>query len=246
MKVKEVADLVGISVRTLHYYDEIGLLTPDRTTKSSYRLYSERNLEQLQQILFFRQLGFPLKEIKEILKSPTFDQIKSLEVHREVLLKKRKNINTLIQTIDKTIQYKKGEIMMSSEEKFAGFNFDDNKYEEEARKLWGDEAVDQSNKKINQLTKEEKREMEKQFDEIYKELASVRHFPPESDEAQAVIKRWWDYLNNIGSYSLDAFKGLGEMYVMDERFTNNIDQYGEGLAQFMCDAMRIFVEQKKR
>jgi len=211
--------LVGISVRTLHYYDEIGLLTPDQLSESSYRIYSERNLEQLQQILFFRQLDFPLKKIKNILESPTFDQVEALEMHREVLLKKRKNIDTLIQTIDKTIHHKKGDLRMSNKEKFAGFSFDNNPYEEEARKLWGDQVIDESNAKLNQLTKKEKRDKEKQFKEIYKELASVRHLAPDSNEAQDAIKQWWNYLNTIGSYSLDAFKGLGEMYVMDERFT---------------------------
>jgi len=246
LKVKEVAELVGISVRTLHYYDEIGLLKPDATTESGYRIYSERNMDQLQQILFFRQLGFPLKQIKEIVESPTFDQLEALQMHRKFLLEQRENLDNLIQTIDKTIQNKKGEMTMSKEEKFAGFNFDDNKYEAEARKVWGDKAVDESNKKLSEISKDEKRKMEEQFEEMYHQLAGVRHLSPESAEAQAAIKEWWLYLNKIGSYSLDAFKGLGEMYVADERFTENIDQFGEGLAQFMCDAMRVFAERNKQ
>jgi len=242
VKVKEVAELVGISVRTLHYYDEIGLLTPDQTTESRYRLYSERNIEQLQQILFFRQIGLPLKKIKKIINSPIFDQIEALTMHRKLLIEKQNNIKILINTIDKTIQYKKGEIKMSNKDKLAGFNFDENQYETEARKRWGDKAVNESYAKINELTKEERDQMEKQFDDIYKDLAIIRHLSPDSDDAQAAIRRWWDYLNRIGSYSLEAFKGLGEMYVTDERFKTNINQHGEGLAQFMCDAMRIYSE----
>lgn len=242
LKVKEVADVVGISVRTLHYYDEIGLLIPDDTTKSGYRLYSERNLEQLQQILFFRQLGFPLKEIKAMLESPTFNQVEALQMHRDILLEKRKNIDELIQTIDKTIKHSKGEIEMTAKEKFQGFHFDNNAYEKEARARWGDQAVDASNKKLSALSKNEKRDMEAAFSDIFMELAKIRHQPPESNEAQEAIEVWWTYLNKIGDYSLEAFKGLGEMYVSDERFTNNIDAYGNGLAQFMCDAMRIYAE----
>lgn len=245
MKVKEVADVTGISVRTLHYYDEIGLLTPAETTESNYRIYSEGNLEKLQQILFFRQLGFPLKQIKEILESPTFDQLEALEMHRNILVEKRENLDSLILTIDKTIQNKKGEITMSTEEKFVGFNFDKNKYEAEARRRWGDQAVDESNKKISEMSGDEKRKMEEKFEDTFKELAKIRHHSPDSKEAQAAINEWWIYLNKIGTYSLDAFKGLGEMYVMDERFTKNIDQYGEGLAKFMRDAMREFAERNK-
>ncbi len=245
MKVKEVADLAGISVRTLHYYDEIGLLTPSEINDSGYRIYSERNLERLQQILFFRQLGMPLKEIKAIIESPTFNQLEALEMHREILMEKWENIRSLIQTIDKTIQYKKGEIEMSMEEKFSGFNFDENNYEEEARERWGDTAVDEANAKKDRWTKGEKQKMEKELEDTFKRLAKIRHLAPDSEEAQAAIEQWWEYLNKIGSYSLDAFKGLGEMYVADNRFTNNIDQFGEGLATFMCEAMRIFAEQHK-
>lgn len=245
MKVKEVANIVGISVRTLHYYDEISLLTPDETTKSGYRLYSDRNLEQLQQILFFRALGFPLKKIKVMMDNPEFDQVKSLELHRDVLVEKRESINTLIDTIDKTIKHKKGEMDMTAKEKFEGFDFDNNMYEKEARGRWGDQAIDESKAKMNQLSKGEKNSLEEKFEETFIQLAKVRHLPVESDEAQTVIAIWWNQLNEFGNYSLEAFKGLGEMYVADERFSKNIDAYGEGLAKFMCDAMRIFTENKK-
>ncbi|MBO1004644.1 MerR family transcriptional regulator [Pseudogracilibacillus auburnensis] len=245
MKVKEVAELVGISVRTLHYYDEIGLLKPDNITESGYRLYSERNLEQLQQILFFRELGFPLKEIRMMMENPAFSQFEALQMHKKVLLKKREHLDILIKTIDKTIAFSKGEIEMTKEERFAGFNFDQDEFEQEARERWGDEAIDASKAKIANLSKNEKRNMEEAFEEVYTKLAEVRYFPAESVEAQQAIEEWWVYLNKIGNYTLEAFKGLGEMYISDERFTKNIDAYGEGLAQFMCDAMRVFAENNK-
>src|SRR5690625_1994480 len=155
LKVKEVAQLVGISVRTLHYYDEIGLLRPEATSQAGYRLYSERNLERLQQILFFRNVGFSLKQIKTIIDSPEFDQIEALQMHRKTLLKKRENIDKLIQTVDKTLKHSKGEIQMTAKERFAGFDFSENKYEQEARERWGSKAVDDSKRKINKMSDDE-------------------------------------------------------------------------------------------
>ncbi|WP_232225564.1 MerR family transcriptional regulator [Oceanobacillus manasiensis] len=245
MKVKEVASLVGISVRTLHHYDAIGLLNPEEMTDAGYRIYSEKDLERLQQILFFRELDFPLKKIKEILASPSFNQEEALALHRKMLLEKRASIDKMVRTIDKTIEYKKGERRMSAEEKFEGFDFSKNPYEEKARKRWGDEAVDQSNAKLNNMSKGEKKKFEEKFNAIYAGLAEVRHLDPGSETAQEKIEEWFYFLNDMGSYSLDAFKGLGQMYVDDQRFTKNIDQFGEGLALFMRDAMGIYADRRK-
>ncbi|WP_099156643.1 MerR family transcriptional regulator [Virgibacillus ndiopensis] len=245
MKVKEVADLVGISVRTLHHYDEIGLLIPKNTTESGYRLYSNSELETLQQILFFKELGFPLKKIKEIISSPSFDRGEALALHRKMLVEKRIRLDKMISTIDKTIQHAKGEIEMSNNEKFEGFDFSHNPYEQEARERWGDKAVDESNAKINNMSKGERKDFEDEFNGIYRNLAAIRHESPESDVAQEGIKEWYDFLNRMGNYSLDAFKGLGQMYVDDKRFTKNIDQFGEGLAVFMRDAMAVYADRNK-
>ncbi|MED1738640.1 MerR family transcriptional regulator [Bacillus swezeyi] len=248
MKVKEVADLVGISVRTLHHYDEIGLLTPAEITEAGYRLYSDDDLEKLQQILFFRELDFPLKKIKNILDSPSFDRNEALQMHRKMLLEKRRRLDQMIETIDKTIQFAKGEIEMTNEEKFAGFDFSQNPYEEEARERWGDEAVDKSKAHIAAMSEDERKAMEQRYDAIYRKIAAIRKGEPDSEEAQAAIKEWYDFLNtNTGHYySLEAFKCVGQMYVDDERFTKNIDQYGAGLAKFMCDAMAVFADRNKK
>lgn len=240
MKVKEVADLVGISVRTLHHYDEIGLLTPDQTTESGYRLYSDENLETLQQILFFKELDFPLKKIKEIIHNPSFNRLEALQLQRKMLLEKKSRLEKMIKTIEKTIQHTKGEIQMSNQEKFAGFDFSHNPYEQEARERWGDQAVDEANERAKNMTAFD----QEKFNEIYRNLASIRHLPPESKEAQEAIHEWYEFLNKFGNYSLEAFKGLGQMYVDDERFTENIDQFGEGLAKFMCNAMAIYADRK--
>jgi DNA-binding transcriptional MerR regulator len=246
MKVKEVANLVGISVRTLHHYDDIGLLTPEETTESGYRIYSNENLETLQQILFFKELGFPLKKIKEIINSPSFDRQEALLLHRKMLLEKRRRLDQMIATVDKTIQHSKGEIEMSNKEKFEGFDFSHNPYEQEARERWGDESVENAKSKVGNLSKGEQDAMSSAMNAIYTKLAALRNASPKSDEAQAAIKEWYAFLNKIGNYSLDAFKGLGQLYVDDERFTKNIDQFGEGLAVFMRDAMAVYADNNKK
>ncbi|WP_336758784.1 MerR family transcriptional regulator [Paenibacillus sp. USHLN196] len=245
MKVKEVAELASISVRTLHHYDEIGLLTPDEVTSAGYRLYSDANLERLQQILFFKELDFSLKEIKNIINNPSFDPEEALNMHRLILLEKRQRLDQMIATIDKTVLHVKGEIKMTAKEQFEGFDFSQNPYEQEARERWGDHAVDQANQKLHSQSGEKQKALSDQMNEIYKHLAALRHTEPASVEAQAGIKEWYTWLNQMGSYSPEAFRGLGQMYVDDERFTRNIDQFGDGLAVFMRDAMAVFADQNK-
>ncbi|MHA6481915.1 MerR family transcriptional regulator [Paenibacillus sp. strain BS8-2] len=243
MKVKEVAELTGISVRTLHHYDEIGLLIPDQLTDTGYRVYSERNLELLQQILFFRELGFPLKKIKEIVMSESFDRLEALKRHQEMLHEKRSQLDQLLLTVERTIQHAKGEVTMSNKEKFKGFDFSSNPYEQEARERWGDQAVDESNKKMKKMQVDGKMQaFQDEMNELYHKLAEVRQEDPASETAQAAIGQWFKLLNKMGSYSLEAFKGLGQMYVDDVRFTRNIDQFGEGLSLFMRDAMAHYAD----
>lgn len=245
MKVKEVAELVGISVRTLHHYDEIGLLIPRKQEMTGYRFYTDDDLEKLQQILFYRELGFSLKKIKEIITSPNFNREEAYTTQLRMLNKKRHQLNQMIATLEKTIQHMKGEITMSNKDKFLGFDFSHNPYEEEARERWGDKAIDESNKRLGEMSQEEKKGLAQDMESIFIELAKIRHLSPEAKEAQATIHEWYQYLSKINDYSLDAFKGLGEMYVADERFTKNIDKFGEGLAKFMCEAMTIYVEKQR-
>lgn len=238
MKVKEVSDLVGISVRTLHHYNEIGLLIPEDTTESGYRLYSTENLERLQQILFFKELNFPLKQIKEIIDNPSFDRQEALVMQREMLLDKKKQLDLKIKTIERTIQQSKGEIIMSNKEKFEGFDFSHNPYEEEARQKWGDKAVDQSNKVAKNMSDFD----QEKFNQLFRDLADIRHLPADSSEAQSKIDDWYQVLSQFGNYSMEAFKGLGQMYVDDVRFTKNIDKFGVGLSKFMQEAMAVYAD----
>lgn len=129
MRIKEVADLVGVSVRTLHHYDKIGLLVPDEVTDAGYRKYSEGNLEMLQQILFFKKLGFSLEYIRKMMHNPAYDREEALKIQRKMLENEAGKIEKMIKTIDKTLLYMKGDIEMTNEEKFEGIDFTNNPYE---------------------------------------------------------------------------------------------------------------------
>ncbi|MCI4617672.1 MerR family transcriptional regulator [Bacillus pumilus] len=247
MKVKEVAELFGISIRTLHHYDQIGLLIPKEVTDNRYRLYSEENLETLQQILFFRELGFPLKEIKKMMHNPSFEKKEAFILQRKMLIEKRDKFDKMIENIDKTLQHLMGESLYTHKERFENMNMKFSQYGEEARHRWGNETVDQVSSKLNHLSKDEQIELSDSWDSIFNKLASLRNHSPKSKEVQIVIKQWYDFLNkNFSYYSLDAFYGLGQLYIQDERFTKNIDQYGEGLASFMSEAMKVFTTLHKR
>lgn len=244
MRIKEVAELAGISIRTLRHYDEIGLLKPAEVSPSGYRHYSEENLKTLQQILFFKELGFPLQKIKEIMESPSFDRLGALELQRHLLIEKKNRLGNMIALIEKTIQSEKEGMEMSSEEKFVGFRFDSNPYAREAREKWGDQAVDAAEAKMATLGGDEKLALADEMNEIYRELAAIRHTDPRAQEAQTAIRKWFDFLNrHFGDYTPEAFKGLGQMYIEDSRFTKNIDQFGTGLAAFMAAAMAAFANQ---
>lgn len=236
LQIKKAAETAGISVRTLHHYDEIGLLVPSMRTDSGYRLYSDEDMDCLQQILLFREAGVPLLSIKEMISLEVQTQVRMLGTHKEKLLAKQRQIQEMIHTIERTISYHKGEEIMSNADKFTGFDFTDNPYIEEAEERWGKEYVTSVNRKINQWEETE----EERFTALYQSLAEVRRYDPGSHEAQKRIGEWYELLQTIGTYPPEVFISLGEMYTEDERFTKNIDQFGEGLAVFMREAMKIY------
>ncbi|MBF2477667.1 MerR family transcriptional regulator [Listeria marthii] len=244
MQTKELAELTGVSVRTLHHYDTIGLLVPQKDDWNGYRIYSEKDVDKLQQILFFKELDFPLKKIKQILDDPNFDKEVALDLQRHLLLEKKQRIEAMLTTLDQTLKNEKGEITMTNKEKFTGFDFSSNPYEKEAKKLWGDKVVEKANKKVTNMTEKEQNALKESFDAEFRHLAAVRNSKPESEEAQQAVAHFFHYLNDTHGniYSLEAFASLGEMYVADERFTKNIDQFGEGLSAFLKEAMHIYAK----
>ncbi|MCM1989568.1 MerR family transcriptional regulator [Oceanirhabdus seepicola] len=238
--VNEVAKLAGISVRTLHYYDEIGLLKPKHKTNSKYRLYGEKDLEKLWQILFFKELDFPLSQIKEILNNPNFDKNQALESHKKLLLEKRTRIDKIITSIDETIMkgFEKNMIKTFSNENYE-------KYKEEAIQKYGDTAK-QSYNRTSKYSKEQWVIIQEEATNIYTSLAENMDKGAADEIVQRLIAQW---KNHITKYyydcTLEIFKGLGQLYVEDERFTKNIDKTKEGLASFMKDAMDYYCEKNK-
>ncbi len=248
-KVNEVAKIAGISVRTLHHYDQIGLLQPEKLTSAGYRLYSENDLDRLQQILFFKELDLNLNEIKEILDSPSFDRKRALETHQELLMEKKNRLEAIIRSVQKTLNSLEGKSEMSKEEKFKPFDMKkieehQKKYAEETKQKYGQSnAYKESQQKTSTYTKNDWENITSQANEIYKQLAANMNKGPEDEKVQELIGQWRQHItDNYYNCTIEIFRGLGDMYVADERFTANIDQYGEGLASFMRDAMHHYCD----
>ncbi|MEW8977794.1 MAG: MerR family transcriptional regulator [Symbiobacterium sp.] len=248
LTVKAVADLAGVSVRTLHHYDEIGLLKPAGQSASGYRLYSQQDVERLQQILFFRELGFSLREIKQIIDSPDFDRQQALLAHREALQQRKARLERLIRTVDRTLaNMDREDRPMTRDEMKALFDgFDPTEYEEEARQRWGGPEFEESLKRTRRYTRADWQRISAESSEIYGNIARLMDRDPGDEEVQQWVARWHEHINKwYYTCSLEVFRGLGEMYVEDERFTKNIDKTKPGLARFLRDAMRVYCDRRE-
>lgn len=247
--INELSKLAKVSKRTLRYYDEINLLNPKRINSSGYRIYGENEIDQLQQILFYKEMGFKLEEIRKIITSPSFEILNSLVNHKKELIEKRNQINLLIENVEKTIAHKKGEIYMSNKEKFEGFKKElvdknEEKYGKEIRKNYGNDQVDAANKKILGLSEEEYKEFESLSQEIIVKLKEAmedgRPHGQKAQEACELHKKWLGYTWSF--YTKEAHMGLGEMYVADDRFKKYYDDNKEGMAVFFRDALKIYTK----
>ncbi|MBW5469772.1 MerR family transcriptional regulator [Brevibacillus formosus] len=245
--VQKLGLLAGVSTRTLRYYDEIDLLKPARINSSGYRIYGQQEVDRLQQILFYRELGVSLEEIKEILDSPTFDADRALREHREKLLERRAQLDALIANVDLTLAQREGIKTMSDKQKFEGFKqklIDDNEaqYGEEIRAKYGNDLVDKSNQKIKGMTEQEYAELEQLNEELHETLAQAFATGDPAHElaqkAADIHRQWlsfyWD------SYSKEAHAGVVQMYVDDPRFTAYYDKEQPGVAAFLRDAVAIY------
>lgn len=245
--VQKLSRLAGISTRTLRFYDEIGVLKPARINSSGYRIYGQGEVDRLQQILFYRELGVSLDSIKQILSDPSFNGTQALKKHHEQLLDKRKRLDLLIANVEKTIASTEGRIHMADKEKFEGFKqemIDENeeKYGKEIRKTYGDDIVNKSNAKLKSMTKEEYEEVTRLENEVKATLAEAfKNGDPASDMAQKAAelhKQWLTYYWN--DYNKEAHAGLAQMYVDDERFKSYYDEQQPGMAAFLRDAIHIY------
>ncbi len=250
--VKKLGELAGVSTRTLRYYDEIGILTPARTNSSGYRIYGQDEVDRLQQILFYKELGVGLEQIKGILDDPTFDASMALMEHREKLLAKRKQLDLLIANVDKTIGVKEGKMKMSDKEKFEGFkekmvNENERTYGKEIREKYGNDTINRSNRKVKNMSEEDYEKVTNLEKEIKDSLAEAfQTGDPGSVEAQRAAdlhKKWLTFY--WAQYSKEAHAGLAQMYVDDERFKAYYDDQHEGMAEFLRDAIHIYTGMKK-
>ena len=248
--VKELSGISGISVRTLHYYDEIGLLKPAIRSESSYRFYWEAELLRLQQILFYRELGISLREIREILDDPGFDLIASLEQHREALNVKRNRLSVLLETLDNTIRHvKKERIMKKPEMLYEGLPDElGTTLRKEAMEMHGAKAVEKSEKALSALGKEGYQKLQDEFEQVQSELFKLQREIPESEKVQKVIARHYKIIRKFWGTSdlpdpqADAYAGLGQMYVADPRYTLRDGQPQPEFAEFLQKAMAYFAE----
>jgi len=249
--IKKLGQMAGISTRTLRYYDDISILKPARINSSGYRIYGQIEVDRLQQILFYRELGLSLESIREIVTAPSFDGSKALKEHRERLLGKREQLDLLIANIDKTIALTEGRIIMSDQEKFSGFKQklveeNEEKYGKEIREKYGNETVNKSNQKMQSMTKEQYAEVAKLSNEVIETLqAAFKTGDPASELAQKAAdlhRQWLSYFWD--SYSKEAHIGVAQMYVDDARFTAYYDEKQPGTAAFLRDAVLIYAGTK--
>lgn len=242
MKVHEVSAISGLTPRTLRWYDKMGLVVPERMPKSGYRIYRTEHLRKLQDVVFLRELEFPLEEIKRIITDPHYNRQRALIRQLELLREKQARLETMVQTLELALAEEQGVYEMNDTERFKGFDLSRNPHDKEARERWGNEMVDSAEATIDKLGERGRQEMGEHMQRIFTELSSLRNTDPASRDAQDAIGRWFELLNRMGPYSLEMFANLGRMYTDDPRFTKNIDSYGEGLARFMREAMLVFSE----
>ena len=243
--VKTVAHLASVSVRTLHHYDQIGLLKPSSTSPAGYRLYAEADLERLQQVLFFRALGFGLQEISAIVNSPGFDRMEALRAHRRYLVEKQKRLGELVDLVDRTIASMEKETPMTDQDKFAGF--DDAtlaEYREEARQRWGDtEAFQDSERRAASYSKADWDAIKAEGEEITLALANLMDRDPADPDVQQWVARHHRQIDDrFYTCTPEVYRGLGDMYVDDARFTAFYDRVKPGLAPFLRDAMHVYAD----
>lgn len=245
--VKQLAKLAGVTPRTLHHYDQIGLLKPTRIGANGYRYYSEEALLRLQQILLYRELDLPLEDIKKIMGRRGFDVLAALQSHKEALQKQVARLNRLLVTVDNTIQHLKGETPMSATGLFEGFNEEQQeKYALEAEQMYDPETVRESNRKWKSYSAAKKESILLEGKAIYLDLIAAMPNGADAPDVQALIQRWRDHMNYFWTPNLDQLLGLAEGYNTDPRFKANFDKMHPRLAEFMRDAVKVYVEKRKK
>lgn len=248
--VNKLATIAGVSVRTLHYYDEVGLLKPSTIRRNGYRVYEEPELLKLQQILFFRELDFPVEEIRRIMSSPTFDMRRALRDHRAMIELKKKRLSGLMKTIDHTIHKLDNEQPMDDndlKELYDTFGEDTmKKYAEEVKQRWGHtHAYKQSMERYTKTSKADLEKYKKNADVFMKKVAETMEKGATSPEFQELIAAHFKSLSTWYEPNFEMYRGLAKMYVDDPRFTAYYEKYRPGLAKVFSEGMLYFIEQNE-
>ncbi|RNL88044.1 MerR family transcriptional regulator [Sinomicrobium pectinilyticum] len=244
--VKKLAGIAGVSVRTLHYYDHIGLLKPSVRTAAGYRMYGEAALLRLQQILFYRELGFKLEEIREVLDDPEFDLLQALKVHKERLASEKKRLNALMATIDKTMYHLKNRKMMKPEDLYKGLPREQAEiWRKEAMEKWPGQ-VEHAEKQLLKMDKASFQALQDGFKANTQKLLQLSDRNPADVEVQSEIRKHYGYIMRFwGSpktTNAEAYKGLGDLYVQDERYTRVGGKPNPVFAEFLREAMHYFAD----
>jgi DNA-binding transcriptional MerR regulator len=244
--VKQLSKMAGITPRTLHYYDEIGLLKPARVGGNGYRYYGEESLLRLQQILFYRQLDMPLENIKMIMGSRDFDVMSVLESHKQELRLRIAQMENLIRTVDHTILHLKGMKAMSHKQLFEGFSDEQQaEYEREAMQMYDPATVKAASKKWKGYSAAEKQRIGDEGNAVYQDILLAMPKGAESPEAQSCVERWRRHMEYFWVPSDDQLLGLVDGYNDDPRFKANFDKVDPNLAEFMRAAVKVYVKSRK-
>ncbi len=242
--IKKLAEFAGVSVRTLHYYDEIGLLKPEYRRSNGYRYYGDKAITRLQQIMFFRELGFGLEEIKKIMSRPDFNVLEALEGHRALLTKQTERLSELLKTVDLTIKKMKGEAEMSIKEYYQGFSDEQiEKYRQEVRERWGEDALKDSEARVMKMGKEKFAAIQVEGGVVFKTIADNMDKGYDSPFIQGQVAKWRKWLENFSHYSDAAVLGLGKAYSQDKRFAKFFRKIHKDLPEFLTKAIEYYCEE---
>jgi DNA-binding transcriptional MerR regulator len=243
--VGQLARMAGVSVRTLHHYDQIGLLEPSARTEAGYRLYGEPELLRLQQILFFKELDMPLDEVRQILDDPEFDQIAALEHHRQLLHRRTERLTRLLKTIDRTIdRLTEDDMTLTDQDLYKGFTTEQiERYKREAREMYDPALVQESERRVKKMSRAEWKAVGAEGEAVTTGLAALADREPGDEEVQKLIARHHAWIENFFPCSAEVYRGLGQGYVEHPEFRAFYEKHRPGLADFLSAAMNHYADQ---
>jgi len=243
--VKQLSKLAGVTPRTLHHYDDIGLLKPSRIGDNGYRYYDDESLLRLQQILFYRELDLPLDEIRKIMADNSFDVLNALQSHKDALNKQVTRLHRLIQTVNNTINHVKGKTKMNAKNLFEGFSEEEQeKYALEAEQMYDPETVRASNRKWKSYPTAKKEAILAEGKSIYVDLAAAMPKGAKSKEVQAVVAHWHKHMQYFWNPNDEQLLGLVDLYNNDSRFRENYEKVAPKLSEFMREAVKVYVAKR--